>query len=102
MVDEVVAGGWIEGEVELSEAAFGVGEGAIDEPVELVGGEGEEGEELAAGAEGAGDGEGGVLGGGADEGEETLLYVGQEGVLLALAEAVDLVEEKEAQDPISS
>ena len=36
-----------------------------------------------------------VLGGGADEGEEAALDAGQQGVLLGLVEAVDLVEEED-------
>ncbi len=55
-------------------------------------------EDLAAGEQGRVHREGGVLGGGADEGDVPL-HVGEEGVLLGLVEAVDLVDEEEVRLP---
>ena len=43
--------------------------------------------------------EGRVLGGGADEGHQPGFHVGQEGILLGLVEAVDLIDEQQGAPP---
>ena len=58
-------------------------------------GEGDEGVDAAAGEQRGVDLEGGVLGGGADEADGAAFDVGQEGVLLGLVEAMDLVDEED-------
>ena len=82
-------------EAEAAEAAFVVGERAVEEGDDLVFGEGVEGVDAAAGEERGVDFEGGVLGGGADEADGAALDVGEEGVLLGLVEAMDLVDEED-------
>ena len=72
-----------------------VGEGAVEQADDLVGREGDEGEDAAAAEEGGVDFEGGVLGGGADEADGAAFDVGQEGVLLGFVEAMDLVDEED-------
>ena len=51
-------------------------------------------EDAGAGEEGADDLERWVLGGGADEGDGAVFDVGEDGVLLGLVEAVDLVDKE--------
>ncbi len=54
-----------------------------------------EGVDAAAGEERGVDFEGGIFGGGADKADGAALDVGQEGVLLGLVEAMDLVDEED-------
>ena len=51
--------------------------------------------DAAAGEQRGDDLEGRILGGGADESDRPVLDVGQEGVLLGLVEAVDLIDEED-------
>ena len=69
--------------------------GALEEGEDFVFGEGVEGVDAAAGEQRGDDFEGGVLGGGSDEADRAVLDVGQEGVLLGLVEAVDLIDEED-------
>jgi hypothetical protein len=55
--------------------------------------------DLGAGEEGAHHLEGGILRGGADEGDQAGFDVGQEGVLLALVEAVHFIDEQDGLAP---
>ena len=73
----------------------GVGEGAVEEGDDLGLLEGAEGVDAAAGEQRGDDFEAGVFGGGADEADAAALDVGEEGVLLGLVEAVDLVDEED-------
>ena len=54
-----------------------------------------QGVDAAAGEQRGVEFEGGVLGGGADQADGAALDVGQEGVLLRLVEAMDLVDEED-------
>ena len=83
------------GEVESAEAALTVGEGAVEEGDDLGLLQGAERVDAAAGEQRGVDFEAGVLGGGADEADAAALDVGEEGVLLGLVEAVDLVDEED-------
>ena len=85
----------VDGEIELAEAAVGVGDGSADDRRHVVLGDRFEAEHRAAAHERGVDREHGVLGGGADEREAASLDVVEQGVLLALGEAVDLVEEED-------
>ena len=76
----------------------------LQEADDLLAGEGIESIDLTAGEERTDDLEAGVLRRGADERDDTLLHGRQEGVLLALAEAMDFVDEEDgayrrAEDP---
>ena len=84
------------GEVDLLPAeAARVGEGAAQEGKELLLRKRLEDKDLAAGEQRRVDLEGGILGGRPDEHDAPALDEGQEGVLLGLVEAVDLVDEKD-------
>ena len=74
-------------------------QGALDHDLELGGFEGFEAEHAAARQEGGDDLEGRVLGGGPDQSHRAVLDVRQDGVLLRLVEAVDLVDEKDRAQP---
>ena len=78
-----------------AEPIFGVGEGSFEEADDLVLGEGYERVDATAGEERGVDLEGGIFGGGADEADGAALDVGEEGVLLGLVEAMDLVDEED-------
>jgi hypothetical protein len=69
--------------------------GALEEGEDFVFGEGVEGVDAAAGEQGGDDLERGVLSGGSDEADGAVFDVGQEGVLLGLVEAVDLIDEED-------
>ena len=86
---------FVGGDVHAAQAAFGVGEGALEKGEDLVFGEGLEGVDAAAGEQRRNDLKGRVLGGGSDEADGAVLDVGEEGVLLGLVEAVDLVDEED-------
>ena len=92
-VDEMLAGVVVDGDRLATEAALRVGEGAVDEFVEVVLFERLETEERAAGEQGAGEREERVLGGCTDEDEQAFLHEREEDVLLGAAEAVNFVEE---------
>ena len=78
-----------------TEAIGVVGEGAMEEGDDLDFGEGDEGVDAAAGEERGVDLEGWVFGGGADEADGAAFDIGEEGVLLGLVEAVDLIDEED-------
>ena len=87
---------------EVVAGRVGEGEGAVEPPLvlqrrldDLLVGERGEGDEHRAGQQGRDDGEARVLGRCGDEDDEAVLDTGQEGVLLGLAEAVDLIEEED-------
>ena len=84
VVEGVVVGG----------GALGV-ESPAEQDADGVGRQGIEPEQTRPGQQGGVDLEVRVLGGGADEDQQAVLDVGQEGVLLGLVEAVDLVEEQD-------
>ncbi len=86
---------FVGGQVEGSQAPFGVGEGTVEEGDDLWLLEGAEGVDAAAGEERGVDLEAGVLGGGANEADAAALDVGEEGVLLGLVETMDLVDEED-------
>ena len=67
----------------------------MQEPEELLRGEGLQGVDLTAREERTDDFEAGVLGRRTDERDDALLHSRQEGVLLALAEAMDLIDEED-------
>ena len=62
--------------------------------------QGLEDEDLGPGQERPDDLEVGVFGGGPHQGDQSLLHVGQEGVLLGLVEPVDLVDEDHGAGPL--
>ena len=70
----------------------------LQEPQELLGTQRLEGVDLAAREQGADDLEAGILRRGADERHQSLLDGAQQRVLLALAEAVDLIDEEDGAD----
>ena len=75
----------------MAEVGLGAGGEAFERGlVEAV-----EGEDAGAGEEGGVELEGGVLGGGADQHDGAVLHQREEGVLLRLVEAVDLVDEEQ-------
>jgi len=78
-----------------AEAPCGVGERPVEEARDLLFREGDKGVNAAAGEERGIDFEGRVLRGCADEADGAALDVGEEGVLLSLVEAVDLVDEED-------
>ncbi len=67
----------------------------MEEGDDLLFGERDEGVDAAAGEERGVDLEGGILRGGADQADGAALDVGEEGVLLGLVEAVNLVDEED-------
>ena len=83
------------GDVHGAEATFGVSEGAGEEGEDLVFGEGVEGVDAAAGEQRRNNLERRVFGGGSDEADGSVLDVGEEGVLLGLVEAVNLIDEED-------
>ena len=72
-----------------------VGQGSLHNSLDLIFREGAEGEDTGAGEEGGDDLKGGVFGGGPDEGNGAVLHMGQDGILLGLVEAVELVHEED-------
>lgn len=84
-----------DGEGEFAEAAVGVGDGAAEERDDVGLAQRLELEEGAAADQRAVDGEKRVFGGGADEGDDAALDIAEQHVLLAAAEAVDLVEKED-------
>ena len=86
-------------EVGTAEAALRVGEGAAQDQDDFRFGERLEDQNLGARQQGCDHLEGGVLGGGADQGDGPALDVGEEGVLLCLVEAMDLVHEQDGPLP---
>ncbi len=68
------------------------GEGPFENALDLAVAERFEDEDVTAGEQRGDDLERGVLGGGADEDDRPRLDVGEEGILLRLVEAVDLVD----------
>ena len=92
---EMRAGIGVHQHIVIAEAAFFVGEGAIDELFKLRDLERLELENLGAGDESAVDVEKRVVGRGADEPEVSALDVGQQDVLLRLIEMMDLVDEQD-------
>ena len=80
-------------EVEVAEAAIGVGEGALQELDDLIFGELLEDVDAAAGEESAVDFEGWIFGGGADEADAAFFDVRKKGILLGFVEAVNFVDE---------
>src|SRR5215470_6894057 len=77
------------------EALFLILQGAIEEGDNLVGRKGREHVDLGTGKQCRVDLERGVLRGGADQHHVATLHIGQEGVLLSLVEAMDLVNEED-------
>ncbi len=82
------------GEGELAIESLWGGERPLDHRGDIVITERHEGDENRARQQRRNDAEGGVLGRGRDEDDETVFHCRQEGVLLRLAEPVDLVEEE--------
>src|SRR5262249_5401879 len=95
VLDEKRPGVGVEHEASAAEPALRIGERAVDERADLVGGERLENEDASARQERGDDLERGVLGRGADEDDRAALDVWQERVLLRLVEAMDLVDEEE-------
>ena len=85
-----------DGEVAAAEAAFGSCEGAFEQATTCASERALQGVDAAAAEQGGVDLEGGILGGGADETDGAALDVGQEGVLLGLVEAVDLIDKEDS------
>ncbi len=82
-------------DVERAQAALGVGQRPAEDRGHLRLGQPLEDVDAAAGEERRDDLEGRVLGGGPDQDDGAALHVGEEGVLLRLVEAVDLVDEED-------
>jgi hypothetical protein len=95
VLDEERPGVGVEREARAAQAALRIGERAIDERAEVVGGQRLEDEDAGARQERGDDLERRVLGGGADEDDRAALDVRQERVLLRLVEAMDLVDEEQ-------
>ena len=74
-----------------------LGERAVQQLLQVLDLQGLEDEHLAAGQQGSDDLEGRVLRGGTDQDHGPSLHGAQEGVLLGLVEAVDLVDEKDGR-----
>ena len=94
-LDEGVEGVVVDFHLLAAEAAFGVGEGALEESADVFGGEGIEAVDAGAGEERGDDFEGGVFGGGADEADDAVFHGVEDGVLLGFVEAVDFVDEED-------
>jgi hypothetical protein len=82
-------------DVQGAEAALLINEGAADDRGDLGLVEGVQGEDTGAGEQRADDLEGRVLGRGADERNGAVLDIREDGVLLRLVEAMDLVDEED-------
>ena len=78
-----------------AKTADGICEGAVEQSDYVGFGERDEGVDAATGEERGVDLKGGILCGGADEAYGASLNIGQEGVLLGLVEAMDLVYEED-------
>ena len=83
----------IEADPEIAQPAFPIGERPVDECFDVRGTEWFQHIELEARQQCPGQLERRVLGRGADEDQGAVLDIGQEGVLLALVEAMHLVDE---------
>ncbi len=83
---------------ERAQAPLGVGQRAVDDPLDLGVGKRLEPHDAAARQQGVVDLERRVLGGGADQDYVALLDRVEHSVLLALVEPVDLVDEQDAAD----
>jgi len=82
-------------EMSVSEAAFGISEGAVKEIDDLRRGECFEDVDLGAGEKRGDDLEGGIFSGGADEENVAGFDVREEGVLLSFVEAVNFVDKND-------
>src|SRR5438445_7134544 len=89
-----------EGQLGATQPALRVGERAVDHGAHLLLGERLEHEDARAREEGRDHLEGRVLGGRPDERHRAGLDVGEEGVLLRLVEAVDLVDEEHGRPAV--
>ena len=85
----------VRGQLQRTEAALAVFEGAAQESDDLGFGKRLEHVDAATREQRGDDLEGGILGGCADEADGAALDVGQEGVLLRLVEAVNLIDEED-------
>ena len=79
----------------LSQSALGVGQGSLQERLDLVAGERLEGEDLAAADERRIDREKRVLRGRPDQNDDAFLHVRKEDILLRPVEAMDFVDEQD-------
>src|SRR4029453_8058300 len=87
------------GEAAPAQAPLGVGQGPGDDRLEVVGAQRLQPEQQRAAHQGRVHGEERVLGGRPDQNHRAVLDPGQQGVLLALVEPVDLVDEQDAAPP---
>ncbi len=94
-IDERLPPRFGEGEAFVAEAALRIGERGGDDRADVVVREGMEHEDAGAREQGGVHLEGGVLGRRADEDDRAVLDIGQDRVLLALVEAVNLVDEEQ-------
>ncbi len=85
--------GDVDGEVAV--AAFSVGDGTLDDELDVFDCQWLEAKESAATDKGGVDAEEGVFGGGADEGDEAAFDIVEQDILLAAREAVDFIEEED-------
>ena len=83
------------GELERAQAALAIFESAAQQRGDLFLAERLQHIDAAAGEQRGDDLEGGILGGRADQPDGAALDVGQEGVLLGLVEAVNLIDEED-------
>ena len=98
-VDQVGQGVVVKGQAPAAEAPLGVGQGPGDDQLEVAGAQRLQPEQQRAAHQGRVHGEERVLGGRPDQHHRAVLDPGQQGVLLALVEAVDLVDEQDAPAP---
>ena len=83
-----------------AEAALGIGAGPLDDRPQVVGAERLQHQHRGARQQRRDDLERRVLGGGPDQDDRAVLDVRQEGILLGLVEAVDLVDEQDRAAPV--
>jgi hypothetical protein len=98
-VDQVGQGVGVQGQAAPAQAPLGVGQGPGHDQLEVVGAQRLQPEQQRAAHQRGVHGEERVLGGRPDQHHRAVLDPGQEGVLLALVEPVDLVDEQDAAPP---
>ena len=98
-LDQVGQGVVVQRQAAAAQASLGVGQGPGDDQLEVVGAQRLQPEQQRPAHQGGVHGEERVLGGRPDQDDGAVLDPGQQGVLLALVEAVDLVDEQDAAPP---
>ncbi len=88
--------------MQFAQAAFFIRNGLVDEALQVLNGEGFEGEHLGSAHERAVDVEEGIVRGSPDEPQGAALQMGEQHILLGFVEAVDLIHKQDGADAVEA